>query len=95
MVVEDMIEDPRDKCIRLLKRMHVDLAVLVASMRAEHAPNQRCTELKADLVVAPHAVVPSLWAASVVKQEEAARQKMASVMWGRHYHRRSKNIQGS
>lgn len=42
-----MIEHPRDMCIRLLKRMHADLAVLAASMRVEHTPNQRRTEPKA------------------------------------------------
>uniref|UniRef100_J3MKN7 Ubiquitin-related modifier 1 homolog n=1 Tax=Oryza brachyantha TaxID=4533 RepID=J3MKN7_ORYBR len=41
MVVEDMIEDLRDMCIRLLKMMQADLAVLVASMRTEHAPIEK------------------------------------------------------
>lgn len=33
------IEDPRDYCIWLLKRMQADLAILVASREVEHAPN--------------------------------------------------------
>jgi hypothetical protein len=34
-----MIEDPGDTCIRVLKRMQADLVILVASRKAEKAPN--------------------------------------------------------
>uniref|UniRef100_A0A0E0RGB3 Uncharacterized protein n=1 Tax=Oryza rufipogon TaxID=4529 RepID=A0A0E0RGB3_ORYRU len=39
MASEDMIEDPGDTCIRVLKRMQADLVILVASRKAEKAPN--------------------------------------------------------
>lgn len=57
-----MIEDPRDMCIRLLKRMQVDLAVLAASMRTEHAPIEKEEKCNLQTAVVGTAM-PSLAAA--------------------------------
>lgn len=57
-----MIEDPRDMCIRLLKRMQVDLAVLAASMRTGHAPIEKEEKCNLQTAVVGTAM-PSLAAA--------------------------------